>query len=441
MSLSKQPFLFAITLFLTAVISCGSSGPSVPPGPSDDDVGFSLARSNLSRDTSPAVPGSELDELVAGNTEFGFDLYDVITEEGKNLFYSPYSISIALSMTYAGARGNTETQIADTMRFTLSQEKLHPAFNALDLALESRGEGAAGKDGEGFRLNVANSTWGQMGYGFLPDFLDDLAVNYGAGMRLVDFIGATEECRLYINRWVEVETEERIKDLLAEGVLTVDTRMVLVNAIYFNAAWKYPFVEDATHPDEFHPLEGGPLTVSMMEQTEELTYYGGDGFQAVELPYDGDELSMVIMLPDAGQFEVFENNLDAGRIDTVVAGLSAREVHLTMPKFEYEAQFGLKPTLKAMGMIDAFMPGVADLSGMDGTRFLFVDDVIHKAFVAVDEAGTEAAAATAVIIGFTSAPDPSQIVEFKVDRPFVFFIRDIQTGAILFVGRVMNPTV
>ncbi|MBN1347463.1 MAG: serpin family protein [Phycisphaerae bacterium] len=405
------------------------------PWPTTDET---LVKSNKAREASPSVSQSDLDELVAGNTAFALDLYSAISDEGINLFCSPYSISIALAMTYAGARGQTEQQMADTLHFTLPQERLHPAFNALDLALASRGKGASGADGEGFRLNIANAIWGQKDYAFLEAYLDVLAVDYGAGMHVVDFVTAPEPARLTINKWVSDRTEGKIKDLIPQGVIDAMTRLVLTNAVYFNAAWKHPFEKSNTKDGTFNLLDGTPVTTSMMWQLEDHRYAAGEGYQAVELRYDGDELSMVILLPDAGNFTTFEGSLDGQKLATILAGLSFRPVNLTLPKFTYESEFSLGQTLSAMGMVDAFT-GAADLSGIDGiVGSLFIQEVIHKAFVAVDEAGTEAAAATAVIVGLTAAPDPTGAVEFKVDRPFIFLIRDIETGGIVFLGRVMS---
>ena len=404
--------------------------PGVHPPPGE------AVRSEKQRVTSPDVAEADLAELVAGNSVFAFDLYQAIREGDGNLFYSPYSISLALAMTYAGARGETEQQMADTLHYTLPQDRLHPGFNALDLELASRGEGAEGQDG-GFRLNIVNSIWGQTGYSFLPQFLDILAENYGAALRLLDFVKAPEESRVVINDWVSDETEGTIEDLLPPDSITSDTVLVLTNAIYFNAAWSHPFDEELTRDGPFHLLDGGQVTVPMMEQTEFFGYAQGEGYQAVELPYDGEELSMVILLPATGRFDGFASALDAQRVASILKDTNPQEVHLTMPKFTYESGFRLKETLAAMGMPDAFLYGVADFSGMDGTRILFIDDVIHKAFVSVDEAGTEAAAATAVVVA-RAAPTPPK--EVTIDRPFVFMIRDIETGAILFVGRVVNPS-
>ncbi len=395
-----------------------------------------VLKSDKERITSPDVNPSEQALLVEGNSAFAFELYQALKGEEGNLFYSPYSISLALAMTYAGARNETAEQMADTFQFMLEQDRLHPAFNWLDAELARRGEGAEGKDGEGFRLNIVNAIWGQKDYEFLPDFLDVLAENYGAGLRILDFITETEASRLAINQWVSDQTEGRIKDLIPQGAIDALTRLVLTNAIYFNAAWENPFNEDMTADGPFYLLDGGQVSVPRMKQTEAFGYTEGEGYQAVELLYDGCELSMVILLPEADKFEAFEEGLQAQQVDAIINDLQNTLVTLTMLRFEFDSEFSLKDTLAAMGMPIAFSGG-ADFSGMTGNRELFISDVVHKAFVAVDEAGTEAAAATAVIMPGSAAPEPP--VEVTIDRPFIFLIRDIETGAILFVGRVLNP--
>ncbi|MGB6874317.1 MAG: serpin family protein [Dehalococcoidia bacterium] len=395
-----------------------------------------VLKSDKARITSPDVSTSEQALLVEGNSAFAFELYQALKEKEGNLFYSPHSISLALAMTYAGARGETAQQMADALQFLLEQQRLHPAFNWLDAELAKRGESAEGKDGEGFRLNIVNAIWGQKDYEFLSDFLDVLAENYGAGLRILDFITETEKSRLAINDWISDQTEGRIEDLIPQGAIGALTRLVLTNAIYFNAAWEYPFNEDMTADGPFYLLDGGQVTVPMMKQTKSFGYTEGEGYQAVELLYDGGELSMVILLPASGNFEAFEEELQSQQVDAIISDLRHTEVTLTMPKFEFDSEFSLKDTLAEMGMPIAFSGG-ADFSGMTGNPELAISDVVHKAFVAVDEAGTEAAAATAVIVGLTAVPEPP--VEVTIDRPFIFLIRDIETGAILFVGRVMNP--
>ncbi len=411
-----------------------TGAPSPEPTPTISPVLVSVKemRSEKIRVTSPEVASVDLANLVAGNSAFAFDLYQALRSADGNLFYSPYSISLALAMTYAGARGETERQMADTLNFTLSRDGLHPTFNGLDLELAARGEGAKGKDEKGFRLNIVNTIWGQQDYEFLVEFLDIMAENYGAGLRLLDFVNAPEGSRIVINDWVSEQTQDRIEDLIPQGVIDGDTRLVLTNAIYFNAAWQFPFTE-ATRDGVFHLLDGGEVMVPMMRETAGFGYAEGDGYQAVELPYDGGELSMVILLPDAGQFQEFEGSLAAGHVDAIMKDLAPKRLALTMPKFEFESDFGLASTLAAMGMPVAFTDA-ADFSGMTAGRKLFIKDVVHKAFVSVDEAGTEASAATAVGMGLTSLPP-----QIAINRPFVFLIRDIQTGAILFVGRVLNP--
>jgi serpin B len=413
-----------IVLLLLPLIAC------------DQAAGGELLISDKERITSPDVNPSDQASLVEGNSAFAFELYQALREQDGNLFYSPHSISVALAMTYAGARSQTAEQMAATLRFLLEQERLHPAFNWLDAELASRGEGAQGKDDEGFRLNIVNAIWGQKDYEFLSDFLDVLAENYGAGLRILDFINETENSRLTINEWVSDQTEGRIKDLIPQGAIDALTRLVLTNAIYFNAAWEDPFDEDDTADGPFHLFDGGQVIVPMMKQTESFGYTEGDGYQAVELQYDGGELSMVILLPEAGNFQAVEEGLQSQQVSDIISGLQFTGVALTMPKFEFDSEFSLTNTLADMGMPVAFS-GDADFSGMTGNHALFISDVIHKAFVSVDEAGTEAAAATAVIMPESGPPEPT--VEVTIDRPFIFLIRDIETGAILFVGRVMNP--
>jgi len=398
-----------------------------------------VLKSDKERETSPNISETVSQALVNGNTEFALDLYQQLKQEDGNLFYSPYSLSLALAMTYAGAEGETEQQMADVLHFILEDEDLHAAFNKLALELASRGEVAEDSDWKGFQLNVTNAIWGQKDYEFLPEFLDVLAENYGAGLRILDFTSDPEESRITINDWVSNQTEGRIEDLIKQGIITEMTRLVLTNAIYFNAAWHYPFDEDNTADALFHLLDGSDVTVQMMHQTEEFGYAEGDSYQAVELKYDGGELSMIILLPEDGNFDTFESSLDAQMLEEIIGNIGTANVTLAMPKFEYESEFGLKNALEAMGMPVAFSMG-ADFSGMNGTSGkdgLYIKDVVHKAFVSVDESGTEAAAASAVIMDLKAAP--GEQVEVTVDHPFVYLIRDIQTGTVLFAGRVLNP--
>lgn len=339
-------------------------------------------------------------------------------------------------MTYGGARGETAKQMADTLHFQLSQSQLHSAFNSLDLELAKRGQGAKGQDEKGFRLHVVNAIWGQQGFSFLPDYLDLLAQNYGAGLRILDFIKATEQSRETINQWVSEKTEEKIKDLLPPGSIDTTTRLVLTNAIYFNAAWASAFKSEFTVDGQFTLLDGSQVNARLMNQTGSYGYASGDNYQAVEIPYDGQELSMVILMPQADQFQTFETALSGQQLSDIINTIKYQQVELSMPKFKVESEFSLKNELSAMGMPDAF--NHADFSGMDSKTDLEIADVVHKSYVSVDEAGTEAAAATGVIMSLTAMP--AEPVKVTIDHPFIFLIRDIKTGAILFVGRILNPT-
>jgi serpin B len=425
-----------IVISLVAVIAIVGAAYALVPG-GQGQQGAGEVQPERQRVTSPGASDAVPATQVEGNSAFAFDLYQALREADGNLFFSPYSISLALAMTYAGARGETAEQMADTLHFLFPQKLLHPAFNRLELELRQRGEGAEGRDGEGFRLNIVNDIWGQKDFKFLSEFLDVLAENYGAGLRILDFITEPEKSRRAINDWVSDQTEGRIKNLIPPGAIDELTRLVLTNAIYFNAAWQFPFEKHATRDGIFHLLDGDEVTVPMMRKTEFIGYVAGDGYQAIELLYDGGELSMVILLPRAGRFEAFEEALAAQKVNCIIGRIERQKVRLTMPGFEFRSRFDLSATLAAMGMPDAFS-GKADFSGMTGARDLFIADVFHKAFVSVDEAGTEAAAATAVVVVPIAAVYPPP-VEVNVDRPFIFLIRDIETGTILFVGRVLNP--
>ena len=255
-------------------------------------------------------------------------------------------------------------------------------------------------------------------------------------MRLVDFQRDPEGVREVINGWVADQTNDRITELLPQGIIDTLTRLVLTNAVYFKASWVFPFPKENTADGPFHLLDGSTVQTPMMNFDKRTMYGEVDGVQAVELPYAGFQYSAYVVVPAEGEFEEFERTLDAEAVEAILDGLRDAQVKLTMPKFEFESSFNLNETLAALGMPSAFNPSEADFSGMDGTRELYISDVVHKAFVSVDEEGTEAAAATGVVMN-TSLPPPAELV---VDRPFLFLIRHNQTGAILFVGRVLDPT-
>lgn len=396
-------------------------------------------RSTKQRITSPAVSATQMQTLVDGNTEFALRMFrEVRAQEPGNVVYSPHSISIALAMTYAGARTATETEIATALNFGLPQNDLHPAFNELDLALISRGEGAKGLEGTPFQLRIANALWLQKSIEFEEPFLDVLALNYGAGVNLLDFVQDPEGSRKEINAWASYETEKKIPELIPEGAINGNTVAVLTNAIYFNASWLSPFKAEKT-TDEPFKTGNGTVTAPTMHQLTTYGHFAGTGFEAVELPYDGKEVSMVVFLPEEGtSLEAFEAGLDVATLKGAFAGLEEKSVDLSMPKFTFRTPIGLNQILQDMGMPSAFDEVTADFSGIHPTLKLYISDVLHEAFVDVNEDGTEAAAATAVIIGNTSIPtSDAQVI---LDRPFLFLIRDMQTNAVIFLGRVVDPT-
>jgi serine protease inhibitor len=379
----------------------------------------------------PDVPAADKAQAAKDNNAFALDLYGQLREHDGNLFFSPESISTALAMTYAGARGPTAEQMASTLHFSLGQERLHPAMAALlhDLYAE--------RETKGYQLHTANALWGQKGIPFLPEFLRLVKDNYGAGLNEVDFRNATEQARQTINAWVEKQTNDKIKDLIAKRVLRPDTELVLTNAIYFKGDWASPFKKERTHDAPFQISADEKVSVPLMEQTARFPYLDADTFQALELPYAGNDLSMAVLLPKkADGLAALEQRLTEANVRDWLAKLRPNEVRVALPRFKVESEFDLARTLQAMGMRQAFTPG-AEFSGMDGRRDLFISAVLHKAYADVNEEGTEAAAATAVLMSRAAARiNPV----FRADHPFVFLIRDTRSGSILFLGRVVNPS-
>lgn len=435
-----QARLIPLLVALAVMAAACDSGQAAGPEQTSSDSVAGLTQSAESR----AESGASADDLaaaVAGSRAFATDAYFQLASAGdENLVFSPASIRLALAMTWAGADGATASQMADVLYLDLSPDRMHAALNALDALLASRNRvEAPGPDGEERKvvLTIENALWGQAGYGFLQEFLDTLAINYGAGMHLVDFAADAEAARAAINDWVADRTSDRIPELIPAGVISDLTRLVLTNAVYLDATWARPFDPEATGDGAFTTLDGSEVIVPIMHSNGELGYAAGDGWQSVELPYTGGELAMLVIVPDAGRFEQVESDLASvlgeaarGRIANVVLGL---------PKWEFRTQAGLVSMLEGLGMTDAFDPAVADFSPMTGDPELFISDVVHEAFITVDEAGTEAAAATAVIMELRAAL-PGETIELEIDRPFLFALRDVETGEILFMGRVVDPS-
>jgi serpin B len=384
----------------------------------------------------PAVKEKMEEVVVEGNNRFAVELYAKLREQEGNLFFSPYSVSAALAMTYAGARGETEAQMAKVLHFPSQragdQEQFPPVFGTIIKDLNARGE--KGK----YELIVANALWGQKGYEFLTEFLGLVESNYDGQLNEVDFIGDTESARKTINAWVEKKTKDKIKDLIPPRVLDQLTRLVLTNAIYFKGNWASQFKKEKNEDAPFTLVGGEKVDTPMMNQTAEFSYMETEDFQGLEMPYVNNELSMIIFLPKRNDgLAEFEKKLTVENLSQWLARLRKREVIVSVPKFKQTCQFSLADVLKQMGMTDAFS-GKADFSGINGKRDLFISAVIHKAFVDVNEEGTEAAAATAVVVGLT-AVGPKETPVFHADHPFLFLIRDNSSGSLLFIGRMINP--
>lgn len=426
---------------LGVAVATGCASPAEEATTPAVAQGIEVFESKKARLNAASVAPADLQAAALANNTFGMAMYQAVqgTAPSGNVLFSPYSAELALAMTAQGAKGDTATQMAKALAFALPDAQMHPAFGALDLALMSRGQGALGKDGQPFRLKIANSTWGQQGFPFVAAFLDGLKVNYGAPMYAVNFTKDAEAARVLINNWVLDATEQKIKELIPKGAVDDLTRLVLVNAIYFNAAWEQQFDVKNTKDGVFH-AQAKDVTVPLMSQTGQFGYASGGDWQALDLRYDGGEVSMVVLLPQSGKLAQVEASLSGAQLSQLFGQLAPTQVHVTMPKWQIDWSAGLVKALAGLGMTDAFDPGKADFSGIGGAKGeLYVTAVLQKTFAAVDEKGTEAAAATAVIVGTTSVPPPP--VEFLADRPFLYFIRDVATGAVLFVGRVADPSV
>jgi len=381
-----------------------------------------------------AVQPSPTQALVDGNTAFACDLYAQFRNNPGNLFFSPYSVSTALAMTCAGAHGNTETQMAQVLHLGQDQPAIHRAFGQLQRQL------AEADKQQGIQLSIANALWAQQGHPFLPAFLNIGKDDYQASLNQADFQTGAEAARREINAWVAQQTKDKIRDILPPGSLDALTRLVLANAIYFKGVWAEPFPEAETSTQPFHLTAHRQTDVPLMHHFDTVKYMENDSFQAVELPYTGAELSLLVLLPrkikGCGQLE---GQLSPALLSRCLEEMKSQRVELFVPRFKMESSFALNATLARMGMSDAF-GSQADFSGMDGMRFLFISDVFHKAWVEVNEEGTEAAAATLVNVAgcaLESPPPPPPV--FRADHPFIFCIRDTRSGSLLFLGRFADP--
>lgn len=423
-----------------ALIACGNSDDGEPSGTGGTGQGATELRSDKPFDAAPQIAETDFQAFVKGTNAFGFELYQRLAAgQSGNVFYSPLSTAMALAMTYAGAAGETESQMASVLHNTLPRDTYHLAFNKLAIELASRNIAphTAEEGTKSVKLLPVNASWAQKDYGILPAYLDTLSTRYNAGQHILNFISDPEGSRVTINQWVADHTEQRIKDLLTPGSIDNDTRLVLTNALYFYGSWASAFDRKSTSDGVFHRASDD-VTVSMMHATGYSSYAEGDGWQATSLPYDGGKTRMVIVLPAAGRFDEVRGKLDEAWVSqTMGAMTSDGEVRLSLPKFKFTwGTESFKDPLIALGMTDAFVFPKADFTGIEPTRELYIGDVLHQAFVAIDEDGTEAAAATAVVLKAGGIPQTPK--DFTADRPFLFMIVD-DTGTVMFVGQMTDP--
>lgn len=390
------------------------------------------ADENRIDDTGSTLEG--VNAVVNANTQFTFDLYSRFKEESKdeNIFFSPYSISIALTMTYEGARGKTAEEMQAVLHIPEDADVRRPNFARLINEIN--------KKDKMYKLSTANALWAQKDYKFLEEYTNTVERYYGGKLNNLDFVAETEKSRRIINAWVEEQTNDKIKDLIPQGALDPYTRLVLTNAIYFKGTWVKQFNEKDTREEDFRIGSGQTVKVQMMRLTGEdakFNYAETDEIQILEMDYDGENLSMLILLPKGNTLDDLEEGISPDKLSGWRKMLNERRVDVYLPKFEFETKYFLVKTLKKMGMPTAFTSS-ADFSGIDGTTSFFINNVIHQAFVEVNEEGTEAAAATGIVVGITSVGP--RIPVFRADHPFIFIIQQNDTGNILFFGRVSDPS-
>ncbi len=433
----KQPLMrtsrLLSSLVVLALAACNAPGGRADNPPPGETVG-----SNLPRALS-AAPAADVTAAVTGNTDFAFDVYRQLTNgNSDNVFYSPHSITVALAMTYGGAVGATATAFEQTLHISLPAQRYHDAINDLDQALASRGTGATAAYGAPLHLTNAYQLFAQQGFSFAQPFLDLLATDYGSSVKLLDFETQAEPSRLSINGWVAAETDQRILNLLAQGTIDSSTRAVLVNAIYFNASWAQQFDKTLTTNQPFTHVDGTTSSVPMMRApTMQATSSSVDGTDIVSIPYDGDELSAIVIAPPAGQLAALESSLSSASLGTMLDGLKGGALDLQFPSFQVTASENLTAPLTALGLGLAFS-NQADFSGMSTQAHLSISGVVHQAFVKVDESGTEAAAATAVIIR-TSAVEQRPAPSSSTARSCFSCATTRPAPPSMFAGRITAP--
>jgi serpin B len=406
---------------------------------------------------TPLAARAQVQSIVTSNTAFALDLYGQLATNEGNLFFSPYSISTCLAIVYAGAAGGTETQMSQGLGFETNQQKFASLFGELQSELEAEQQTNV------IELNIANALWTQVGYPFLPSFLETATSQYQANVNQANFITNAAAVTAEINNWVAQETQNKIQNILPPGSINAETRLVLANAIYFLGVWTYAFAQTNTSTQPFYLSDTSEEEVPLMYQpvptasnglsgwsfpvagTPMFNYMETNDFQAIQLNYASNELfSMVILLPtQMDGWGQLEQQLSPAFLSNVLAQMTPQYVKIYLPRFTLGSYFSLAATLGGMGMPDAFTPGVADFSGIDGMEDLFITFIYHKAWGQVNEAGTQAAAATVTGVGTAAeggGPSESPPIHvFRADHPFLFFIRDNQSGSLLFLGRLADP--
>jgi serpin B len=430
-----------LSLFLAVLeIGCSNKGNN-PFGPGTTDSygiftqqqgSITLKKYSGGRDSTPAVSDSALLALVQGNTTFAIDLYNKLVTGTVNTFFSPYSMSTALAMTWGGAEGQTAQDMATVLHFPGPLAALHQEWDALDLALTAHAATA------GFELHIVNQVWGEKTMAFLPDYIKLLTINYGAPLLLLDFINSPDPSRQEINAWVGAQTQQQIQNLIPQGGIDTTTRLVLTNAIYFKAQWADTFQAENTDSRIFYRSDADSIAVNFMNRVGSYAYYADSEFSAVKLPYKGNATSMLIILPAKDQMAQVASGISTAFLGAVRSSLQSTDLSISLPKFSFSTgSIAMSAPLISLGMASAFS-GTADFSGIDGLHDLRIKEVYHKAYVAVNEYGTTAAAATAVVVKAGAvAPSP---ISFFADRPFIFLICDEPTGAVLFMGELVDPS-
>jgi len=405
------------------------------PGPGDTTQEKTIATSTVIKPSTPTVKVATIESLnsvINANNQFAFEMYSKLKKDNENLFFSPYSLSSALAMTYEGVKGKTAEEIQKVFHFPVDDNTRRSGYATIYNQINTTNSK--------YKFSIANALWIQNDYKILDEYINTIKNYYFGIATNLDFANKVEASRLTINKWVEDQTNNKIKNLFPAGTLDSTTRLVLTNAVYFKGSWVKPFKKDQTTDEDFSTFSGS-IKVPMMQMTDseaKFNYVENDTLQALEMPYEGDKLSMVIILPKSKDLTSFEDGLSLKLITDLKNQMLNNRVDIFIPKFTFDTKYDMEETLGKMGMTNAFSSS-ADFSGLDGTKNLYIQKVIHQAFVDVNEEGTEAAAATGVAIALTSFMPPEEIPVFRANHPFIFIIQDKTNSNILFIGKVVNP--